>query len=117
MPRFMSAILLIMLALTVPSAPARAQTTSDGCEALKRTYDEALRTADSVLRQLVEKAVNSGASQVFQQLGIAPNLSPEQAINKGAVAAMSPPAQAAVLIYLLRANTTMQEMVWKGCKP
>jgi hypothetical protein len=73
--------------------------------------------ADSVLRQFVEKAMNSGGSQVFQQLGIAPNPSPEQAINKGAVAAMSPPAQAAVLIHLLRADTTMQEMAWKGCKP
>lgn len=112
------AAFLATLFLAIPLSSASGQTTSDSCSALKTTYDEAVKTADSLLMQLVDKATNGGESAVLKQLGIAGHsLSPEQAISKGAVAAMSPPAQGAVVIYLLRANTAMQEMIWKGCKP
>lgn len=117
MRRYGCIVLLATLVSVFPIGSIGAQTTGDGCGALKKTYDEDMKTANGLLMKLVEKATGSG-SGMLNQLGIAgQKLSPEQAISKGAVAAMSPPAQGAVLIYLLRANTTMQEMVWKGCNP
>ena len=60
----------------------------------------------------------SDPSGVLKQLGLGgQNLSPEQAVRRGALAALPPPTQAAIAIYLLRANTAMQALVWKGCPP
>jgi hypothetical protein len=96
---------------------AQAQTTTVGCEALAKKYDEYVKTADSLVTDMVGKALQGGDnSSMLQQLGLgSQGISIEQAARKGAVAAISPPAQAAILIYLLRANTAMQEMIWKDC--
>ena len=122
MQRVGAAALWLALACAATGS-AQAQTTTiitaTGCGDLARMYDEYVKTADTLTTDLVGKALQgSGTPGVLKQLGLdVQGLSPEQAAQKGAVAAISPPAQAAILIYLLRANTAMQEMIWKGCKP
>ena len=118
MQRVGAAALWLALACAATGS-AQAQTTTTGCGDLAGMYDEYVKTADTLTTDLVGKALQgSGAPGVLEQLGLAgQGLSAEQAAQKGAVAAISPPAQAAILIYLLRANTAMQEMIWKGCKP
>jgi hypothetical protein len=115
--RFLSGALCAILF----AAPAAAQTTTGtSCSQLQSRYDEDMRTAHSVVMQLTNKILQGGSTpNVLSQLGLdlGSVSSAEQAVRKGAIAAMSPPAQNAILIYLLSANTTMQEMIWKGCKP
>jgi hypothetical protein len=114
-----SLTLAVALALGGTAAPALAQTIGEDCAKLAGRYDEYVKTADSLITDLVGKALGAAdPSGMLSQLGIdAKSLSPEQAARKGAVAAISPPAQNAIMIYLLRANTTIEALIWKGCKP
>jgi hypothetical protein len=116
-PMFRPGLATALIAVGAIAAPATAQTTGHDCGKLTSIYDEAVKTADTLMTDLVNKAMQGGTSGMLNQLGIGTSLSPEQALQKGALAAISPPAQNAILIYLLRANTAMQEMIWKGCKP
>lgn len=105
--------------LLAGTAPLHAQVTGDDCGTLAAKYDEYVKTADSLVTDLVGKALDAAnPAEVLGQMGLdTKGMSPEQAAQKGAVAAISPPAQNAIMIYLLRANTAMQALVWKGCKP
>lgn len=110
-----------LLAAALAGTPAAGQTVGVGtsCSELATQYDQARNTAHTLVMDLTSQVLGSGGTpDVLSKLGISPgNVSPEQAVRKGAVSAMPPNAQTAVLIYLLQANTTMQEMIWKGCKP
>ncbi len=110
---------LAVLVAAAPAAAARAQTAGTGCADLATQYDEAIRTADGLVTAAVEHALKaSDPSGVLKQLGLGgQGVSPEQAVRRGALAALPPTTQGAVLIYLLRANTAMQALVWKGCPP
>jgi hypothetical protein len=118
MPRIGAAAPALALALATASAQAQTTTTTS-CGDLAGKYDTYVKTADTLITDLVGKALQGGdSSGMLQQLGLdAQGTSAEQAARKGAVAALSPPSQAAILIYLLRANTAMQEMIWKDCRP
>ena len=109
------------LAALLAAAPvvARAQTTGTGCADLATQYDQAIRTADGLVTAAVEHALKAtDPSGVLKQLDLAgQGASPEQAVRRGALAALPPTTQGAVLIYLLRANTAMQALLWKGCPP
>ena len=112
-----AATLAIMATLALPLG---AQTADESCSKLQTKYDEDIRTANTLIMDLTKKILSSSSTpDVLSRLGldVASLGSPEQAIRKGVVAAMSPPIQNAILIYLLSANTTMQAMTWKGCKP
>lgn len=113
-PAAVAALLAIVLATA-----ARAQTAGTGCGDLARQYDEAIRTADGLVTAAVEHALKAtDPSGMLKQLGLSgQNISPEQAVRRGALAALPPTTQGAVLIYVLRANTAMQAMVWKSCPP
>ncbi|WP_119462946.1 hypothetical protein [Rhodospirillaceae bacterium SYSU D60014] len=105
---------------TMFAAPVSAQTTGESCSKLQTKYDEDIRTANTLVMDLTKKILSgSSTPDVLSKLGLDVKSlgSPEQAIRKGVVAAMSPPVQNAILIHLLSANTTMQTMAWKGCKP
>ncbi|GAA0566346.1 hypothetical protein GCM10009416_00370 [Craurococcus roseus] len=110
---------LAVLAAVVPAMTARAQTAGTGCSELAARYDEAIRTADGLVMAAVEHALKaSDTSGALKQLGLGgQGVSPEQAVRRGALAALPPTTQGAVAIYLLRANTAMQALVWKGCPP
>lgn len=117
----MTRLTLAALALTslAAAAPAQAQTADAGCDDLIEQYNEYINTADTLVTDLVGKALEAGdAGGVLSSLGIdAGGVSPEQAAQKGALAAVSPPSQAAIAIYLLRAQAAMQTIAWKGCQP
>lgn len=110
---------LAVLAAVAPAMTARAQTTGTGCSELAARYDEAIRTADGLVMAAVEHALKAtDASGALKQLGLdGGSVSPEQAVRRGALAALPPTTQGAVAIYLLRANTAMQALAWKGCPP
>jgi hypothetical protein len=75
-------------------------------------------SADSLKAKAAQQAMQSG-SQALSKLGIqlGSSSNAQQAIHKGALAASSPQMQGAIMIQLLSANTHMQEMIWRGCKP
>ena len=102
------------LALCLPAAPAQAQ----DCQKLQQTYQQELNSAESLKATAAQQAMQSGSS-ALSQFGIQLNSSgnAQQAIQKGALAATSPQMQGAILIQLLSANTHLQEMMWRGCKP
>lgn len=110
------AVMACVLALPLPSV---AQTAGTRCGDLVSQYDEAIRTADGLVSTAVEHLLKgSNPSGALQRLGIdMQGASPEQAIRRGALAALPPPTQAAILIHLVRANTAMQALTWKGCAP
>ena len=105
--------------LAASSGGLRAQTAGTGCADLVKQYDEAIHTADGLVSTAVEHALKAAdPSGVLKQLGLGgQDLSPEQAVRRGALAALPPTTQAAITIYLLRANTAMQALTWKGCAP
>ncbi|HEV7264257.1 MAG TPA: hypothetical protein VGN83_04975 [Falsiroseomonas sp.] len=105
--------------LALPAMAQAAVTTDTGCDALVRQYDEAIRTADGLISDMVDQALkSSNPSGVLQQLRLGgQGVSPDEAVRRGALAALPPTTQNAILIYLLRANTAMQMLAWKGCRP
>lgn len=115
--RFLTAVTAALVA-ALPVG-VRAQTAGAACADLVKQYDQAIHTADGLVSTAVEHALKaSNPSGVLQQLGLGgQNLSPEQAVRRGAVAALPPTTQGAITIYLLRANTAMQALTWKGCSP
>ena len=119
-PMLAAAAAVAALLTLGPAAPALAQTAGTGCAELATQYDEAIRTADGLVSTAVEHALSAtDPSGVLKRLGIGGGQggSTEQAVRRGALAALPPPTQRAILIYLLRANTAMQALVWKGCPP
>jgi hypothetical protein len=111
---------LAFAAVCVFTLPGFAQTAGTDCPKLRQMYDEDMKIAHTVAMELVNKAMQAAKpSEMMDKLGVdlKQAKSADEAIRKGAVTALSPPAQNAILIYLMFANATMQEMVWKGCKP
>ena len=113
--------LALAAAALLAASPARlrAQPAGTGCADLTKQYDEAIHTADGLVSTAVEHALKAtDPSGVLKHLGLdGQSLSPEQAVRRGALAALPPTTQAAIMIYLLRANTAMQTLTWKGCPP
>ena len=110
--RFIAALLAMG---AFPVAPALAQ---DACQRLQQSYQRELGSAESLKSKAAQQAMQSG-SQALTKLGIqlGSSVKPEQAVEKGALAATSPQMQGAIIIQLLSANAHLQEMVWRGCKP
>jgi hypothetical protein len=101
-------------AVYTPAALAQGGT----CQQLQKTYQQELGSAESLKSKAAQQAMQSG-SQALNKLGIQLGSSgnAQQAIQKGALAATSPQMQGAIMIQLLSANTHLQEMIWRGCKP
>jgi hypothetical protein len=98
------------------AAPAQAQ--NNQCQKLQQSYQQELGSAESLKAQAAKQAMQSGSNALSQfgiQLPSSGNA--QQAIQKGALAATSPQMQGAIVIQLMSANTHLQEMIWRGCKP
>jgi hypothetical protein len=107
------------VALGVLQAPAAlAQGGGGECQKLLETYRQELGSAESLAQKAAQKAMSGGA-QALSSLGVdlGGTQNVQEAVQKGALAAASPPVQNAILIQLLSANTHLQEMIWRGCKP
>jgi hypothetical protein len=104
-------------ALCAANAPA-ARAQDGACQQLQKDYHQELDSARSLKSKAAQQAMQSGA-QVLNKLGIQLGSSSDaqEAIQKGALAASSPQMQGAIVIQLLSANTHLQEMIWRGCKP
>jgi hypothetical protein len=100
----------------LPLSPAHAQ--DNPCQKLQQSYQQELGSADSLKAQAAKQAMQSG-SNALSQFGIQLPSSgkTQEAIQKGALAATNPQMQNAIMIQLLSANTHLQEMIWRGCKP
>ena len=109
---------LVAVSLVVALVPTMAGAQSSSCEDLQKTYQQEMDSASSLKAQAAQKAVSSG-TDALSQLGIdlGSSTGTQQAIQKGALAASSPQVQGAILIQLLSANTHLQELMWRGCKP
>ena len=105
------------MTLGVIAAPA-AIAQNNTCQQLQQTYQQELGSAESLKGKAAQQAMQSG-SQALGKFGIQIGASShaQQAIQKGALAATSPQMQGAIMIQLLSANTHVQEMIWRGCKP
>jgi hypothetical protein len=106
-----------MAVASIATSEALAQ--DNTCQQLEKTYQQELGSADSLKAKAAQQAMQSG-SQALSKLGIiqlGSSSNAQQAIQKGALAASSPQMQGAIMIQLLSANTHMQEMIWRGCKP
>lgn len=116
--RFRSTPAALAALLAAAPVAARAQTTGTGCADLATQYDQAIRTADGLVTAAVEHALKAtDPFGVLKQLDLAgQGASPEQAVRRGALAALPPTTQGAVLIYLVRANTAMQALLWKAAR-
>ncbi|WP_372621348.1 hypothetical protein [Falsiroseomonas sp.] len=112
-------LLAAAIVLAAPPAASAAPTSGTACDDLVAQYDEALRTADGLVSTAVDRALKgSDTSGLLEQLGLGgQDISPEQAVRRGALAALPPTTQNAILIYLLRASNAMQALAWKGCRP
>ena len=102
--------------LSLSAAPAQAQNSQ--CQQLQNTYRQELGSAESLKATAAQQAMQSGSNALSQfgiQLPSSGNA--QQAIQKGALAATNPQLQNAIMIQLLSANTHLQEMIWRGCKP
>ena len=108
--------LACMAVASIATSEALAQ--DNTCQQLEKTYQQELGSADSLKAKAAQQAMQSG-SQALSKLGIqlGSSSNAQQAIQKGALAASSPQMQGAIMIQLLSANTHMQEMIWRGCKP
>ena len=108
---------VVLLGL-IQAPAALAQQDGQQCQKLQQTYQQELGSGQSLKAQAAKQAMQSG-SKALNQLGIQLNASgnAQQAMQKGALAATSPQMQAAIMIQLLSANTHLQEMIWRGCKP
>jgi hypothetical protein len=88
------------------------------CQQLQKTYQQELGSAESLKATAAKQAMQSGSNALSQfgiQLPSSGNT--QEAIQKGALAATNPQMQNAIMIQLLSANTHLQEMIWRGCKP
>lgn len=105
-----------LIGFALPASPAQAQDSQ--CQKLQQSYQQELGSAESLKGKAAQQAMQSG-SQALNKLGIQLGSSnnAQQAIEKGALAATSPQMQGAIMIQLLAANTHLQEMIWRGCKP
>ena len=105
-----------LIGFCLSAAPAQAQ--NNQCQKLQQTYQQELGSAESLKAQAANQAMQSG-SNALSQFGIQLPSSghAQEAIQKGALAATSPQMQGAIMIQLLSANTHLQEMIWRGCKP
>lgn len=110
------AALAALVGFCLSAGPARAQNSQ--CQQLQNTYQQELGSAESLKATAAQQAMQSG-SNALSQFGIQLPSSgdAQQAIQKGALAATSPQMQGAIVIQLLSANTHLQEMIWRGCKP
>lgn len=110
--------LLAAVPLALVLAPAIAAAQNSTCDQLQKTYQQEMDSASSLKATAAQKAMES-SSDVLNQLGISVGGSgnTQEAIQKGALAATSPQVQNAIMIQLLSANTHLQEMMWRGCKP
>ena len=106
------------VALGVVQCPAALAQGGGECQKLLETYRQELGSAESLAQMAAQKAMSGGA-QALSSLGVdlGGTQNARQAVQKGALAAASPPVQGAILIQLLSANTHLQEMIWRGCKP
>ena len=83
-----------------------------------RSEQQELGSAESLKAQAAKQAMQLGSNALSQfgiQLPSSGNT--QEAIQKGALAATNPQMQNAIMIQLLSANTHLQEMIWRGCKP
>ena len=105
------------MTLGVIAAPA-AIAQNNPCQQLQKTYRQELSSAESLKTKAAQQAMQAG-SQALNKFGIQIGSSgnAQQAVQKGALAATSPTMQGAIMIQLLSANTHLQEMIWRGCKP
>jgi hypothetical protein len=87
--------------------PAAAEDLSAGTRQRGEPQEQGRAAGDAVGSQALNK--------LGIQLGSSGNA--QQAVQKGALAATSPQMQGAIMIQLLSANTHLQEMIWRGCKP
>jgi hypothetical protein len=109
---------LLAAALVAPCAARAAPTAGTSCGDLVQQHDQALQTADGLISSAVDRALKSSKpSGMLQQLGIGGDVSPEQAVGRGVLAALPPTTQNATMTDLLRASTAMQALAWKGCSP
>jgi hypothetical protein len=115
--RVAAALALACIALGALYAPV-AQAQDGTCQHLQKTYQQELGSADSLKAKAAQQAMQSG-SQALNKLGIqlGSSSNAQQAIEKGALAASGPQMQGAIMVQLLSADTHMQEMIWRGCKP
>jgi hypothetical protein len=119
MRRTIPAAFLAAALCAVAAAPAGAQTTKDDCATLADMHDRFVGTADTLVMDMVGRALQStgGGQDMLQTLGLGGVTDVGEAVRKGAVAAMPPTSQNAVMIYLLRAQAASQLMQVKGCTP
>ena len=115
--RVAAGLAVACIALGAVDTPA-ALAQDGACQQLQNTYQQELGSAESPKSKAAQQAMQSG-SQALNELGIqlGPSSNAQQAIQKGALAATSPQMQGAIMIQLLSANTHLQEMIWRGCKP
>jgi len=119
MRRTIPAAVAAALLCAVSGVPDAARTTQDDPATLAEMHDRFVGTADTLVTDPVGRAMErtGGGQDMLQTLGLGGVTDVDEAVGKGAVAAMPPTSQNAVMISRLRARAASQLMQAGGCIP